>query len=54
MMHECSNGGSEVRFAEEHHARQALGLGGLNKPFGKGVPPRGVGRDQDLLGAETS
>ena len=36
-MYKRSDGRSKVRFAEEHHALQALGLGGLDKSFGKGV-----------------
>ena len=36
-MHKRSDGGPEVRFAEEHHSLQALGFGGFDKPFGKRV-----------------
>jgi hypothetical protein len=37
MMHERSDRSSEVRFAEEHHSLQTLGLGRLDKPFGERV-----------------
>ena len=37
MLHERSDGSSEVPFAEGHDSRQALGLGGPDKPFRKGV-----------------
>jgi len=46
MTDKCSDGRAEVRFAEEHHALQALGLGGLDKPGGKCVQI-GTPRRQD-------
>src|SRR5262245_8106988 len=36
VLHERSDGSSEVRFAEEHQALQALGLSGLNKSSSAG------------------
>jgi len=35
MIHERSDGRSKVRFAQQHHAFQTLGLGGLDKPLGE-------------------
>jgi hypothetical protein len=37
MLDKGSYGSPEVPFAEWHNPLQALGLGGLNKPLGKGV-----------------
>src|SRR6516225_4441343 len=36
MTHKCSDGRAEVRFAEQHHAVQALGLGGLDSRVAPG------------------
>ena len=37
VVHKRSNGSPEALFAEEHHSLQALGLGRVDKPFGKRV-----------------
>jgi hypothetical protein len=50
MVDKFSDGRPEMPFAEEHHAIQALGLGGLDKPFGERVQigtPRGQDQWRD-------
>jgi hypothetical protein len=49
MINKRANGGSQVRLAEEHHSLQALGLGGLDKAFGKRVQIRTPGREDQWL-----
>jgi hypothetical protein len=46
MMDELSNGGPEMRFAEGHESREALGLGGPDKPLGKRIQIRTPGRQE--------
>jgi hypothetical protein len=49
MIDKRANGGPKVRFAEEHHALQTLGLGGLDKAFGERVQIRTPGREDQWL-----
>jgi hypothetical protein len=49
MAEKFSDGRPEMPFAEEHHSLQALGLGGFDKPFGKGVQIGTPGRQDERL-----
>jgi hypothetical protein len=46
MMDELSNGSPEMPFAEGHESREALELGGPDKPLGKRIHIRTPGRQE--------